>query len=166
MNLNEAFAEFLQDAQDDGWILGSRWQQLAVGSNPTRDLKRADRVQGSRTHKKAADGSVWVLDVEGAGAGVDLERLREGPEVGRLIANAWQRLGLPEGTSAADALAAFSIREAAFKALFPDNQGVLVSHFKSSEPGYLELTRADGTLRLEIRAHWCQEWVLTLARRI
>jgi hypothetical protein len=165
LDLEVLFAPFLERAVRDGWIKSAQWRWLPEGSNPNRDIERAERLKGSRTHKKAADSTYWILDVEGRGVGVDLERLR--PESGAdRLAGAVKRLGLPSGTSSEGALEAFSAREAAFKALYPDNEGLLVSDFRSAGPGRLEVRRGEDLLRLEIRTLWCHEWVLTLARRM
>jgi len=161
----DGFKNFLEKAENDSWIAGFRWVKGDTYPQIKSQLstKRAENV--SRTHKKGTDGVWWALETEahyGTHVGVDLELFMVRPI---LVNSEWitNRLNLSRQLSPQKILEEWSAREAAFKALAPNNEKVLMSHFKRTSPNTMTVFTPQGDRMIQVRTSWAGKWLLSLA---
>lgn len=163
----DGFRSFLERAEDDGWIASFKW----IGAETWPALKEklgGPAVAGiSRTHKKALDGNWWALEVEaheGTAVGVDLELLFERPILEKPD---WivRRLGMAKAAEPKKIIEEWSAREAAFKALAPDNEKILLSQLRRSAANTLSVLTPKGDRSVQVRSHWNGKWCLSLGWR-
>ena len=167
-NLKDAFRNFLEKAENDAWIAGYKWFSADTFAHLRQKMggpKTAANI--SRTHKRSTDGLWWAVEVEafdGTQVGVDLEAYISRP---LLNEPAWitERLGISKSTTPQKILEEWSCREAAFKALAPQNAGVLMSHFKRSATNTFAVRGPGGDRSVQVRSAWSGRWVLSLAWR-
>ncbi len=162
-----AFRAFLERAEDDGWIASYRWFEAESYGLLKQKLKGPCPESFSRTHKKGTDGLWWAVEVEGhdgTAVGIDLEILISRPILDQ---PSWisHRLNLPRNLNPQKILEEWSSREAAFKALAPDNKNVFMSQFKRTAPNTLTLYTATSDKSLQVRTNWAGKWLMTLAWR-
>ncbi len=167
MTPKDAFRNFLEKAEADAWIASYKWFSAESFLDLREQMKGSAASGISRTHKRGTDGVWWGLEVEGhegTGVGVDLEIFVERPVLNE---PSWitGRLGLPRNTTPNKILEEWCVRESAFKSLAPNNDQILLSHFKRSAPNTLSIYSPKGDLSVQIRSFWSQKWVLSLAWR-
>jgi hypothetical protein len=166
-NPPDGFKNFLERATQDGWITQYRWESSDSFEALRKKLGKKRKEGFTRTHKRGTDGVWWGLELEsdfGSSAGVDLEILISRP----ILDNpAWilERLGLGRSLNARQILEEWSCRESAFKALTPDNEGLLMSQMKRISPGTLNVFSPKGDRSVQTRAAWAGKWVLSMAWR-
>jgi hypothetical protein len=164
-NPRDTFRNFLERAEQDAWISSYRWV-TADSYSQLKSKLGGPRTEGvSRTHKKGTDGVWWALEVEaheGTKVGVDLEihiarPVLDDPE--------WitERLNISRSSSPTKILEEWSSREAAFKSLWPDNEKILMSHFRRSAPNALSVFTPQGDKSIQVRTSWAGKWLLSLA---
>jgi hypothetical protein len=167
MNPRDSFRNFLERAEQDAWIASYKWFVAETFGFLKIKMGKLPGENYSRSHKRGTDGLWYGVEVEaheGTGIGVDLELLVSRPI---LDDPSWitTRLNMPRTSSPQKILEEWSAREAAFKSLAPNNQGVLVSHFRRSAPGTLALFSPQGESLIQTRTSVSQKWVLSLAWR-
>ena len=165
--LANSMKAFLEKAENDGWIAGYKWFDGDTFGLLKQKLKGPCKESFSRTHKKGTDGHWWALEVEahfGTAVGVDLEILISRPILDRPH---WitQRLGLGRTSGPKAILEEWSMREAAFKAIRPDNEGLVVSQFRRTAPNTYTVYANIGERSVQTRAFWAGKWLLSLAWR-
>ena len=162
-----AFRAFLERAENDGWIAGYKWIEAESFGLLRQKLKGPCKEGFTRTHKKGTDGHWWAVEVEahfGTSVGVDLEILISRP----ILDNpAWitQRLNISRTSTPKSIVEEWSNREAAFKALTSENNGLVVSQFRRSASNTLTIFTNQGDKSVQTRAAWAGKWVLSLAWR-
>jgi len=163
-----AFRAFLNRAEDDGWISSYKWFEGESFVLLREEMNSHVYEIGSRSHKKATNGTWLGLAVEadyGTAIGVDLELLIERP-----ILNdpTWlsQRLGLSRHTTPKEILEDWSCREAAFKCLAPHNKGRYLSQFRKEGPGKYAIFMNGEDRYIQTKTLWWEKWVLALAWRL
>ncbi len=162
----DLFNKFLSTAQDQMWVDSFEWRPFEDFSEYRKSMQaRPISRTHSRTHKRATDGTLWVLDVEGfegASIGVDLEFICERPILKRpewLI----ERLALRKNPGSAGLLEEWSQREAAFKALWPNNEKVLLSSFRRTGQHSLGVDFVTGQQNIQVKSIVAENWILSLA---
>ena len=86
LNPQHGFRNFLEKAEQDGWIAGYRWASSDSLKLLRSQLGGKRKPEVSRTHKRGTDGMWYGLEVEsdyGACVGVDLELLVSRPILDR-----------------------------------------------------------------------------------
>ena len=161
----EGFKNFLDRAENDAWIAGFKWVSGDSYAQIKSKLKGARADSVSRTHKKGTDGIWWALETEaheGTHVGVDLELFMTRPI---LVNTEWitGRLNISRTLSPQKILEEWSAREAAFKALAPHNDKILMSHFRRSAPHTLTVFTPRGDRSVQVRTAWAGKWLLSLA---
>lgn len=161
------FKSFLNRAEEDGWIAAYRWTKAETFGLLKIKLGGPVKEGWSRTHKKGTDGFWYALEIEahyGTAVGIDLELLMPRP----ILDNPdWilRRLGMTRSGSPRAIIEEWSAREAAFKALAPDNKKILVSQFRRTAPNSLTVLTQGGDLAVQTRTSWASKWVAALAWR-
>ncbi len=113
------FKNFLERAEQDGWISKYRWAKAESLKELREKLGGIRKPNTSRTHKRGTDGIWWGLEVEpdyGTAVGVDIELLVDRP----VLQNPqWiaERMGLGRVSNPKEIIEEWSRREAAFKAV-------------------------------------------------
>lgn len=153
------FKAFLEEALRDGWISGYSW---AIQNEP---LSASEKPRKSRSNKRDSEGNLWSLELtQGhsapSGIGVDFESLLGGKI---LEGDEWIRrqFELDLGASREEVLVEFCLREASYKAVFPENEGYQLSDLRRSHGGYALCDRLT-ELRTQVRK--ADGWVIALAR--
>nr|MCU0721122.1 hypothetical protein [Pirellula sp.] len=158
-----AFHAFLSEYQRKGWIHSWTW-------NPFK--REALMPEFSKTNKESQDGVMYQLEIEsslGYRTGVDLEYYL--PDRPIFQNKDWleRRLKIPSATigalSAEQLLEQWSFREAAFKALYPHNLGVVLSDFEIVGEDKLRLALNEEEYLFALAGEWQGPWFLALARR-
>jgi hypothetical protein len=166
-----ALEDFLQSSLREAWIASFTWYPAKrSGLHP----------KFSKSHKENPSGELFQVEVESVDcfrAGVDLEYFDEARP---LFQNpGWLERKLKISENGADALVEnmsprelleeWAYREAAFKALYPFNSGIVLSDFVRPAPHRLEVEAKNGKELLrfvfDIRGQWEGKWFLALARR-
>jgi hypothetical protein len=163
-NPRDGLRNFLERAEQDAWIASYKW----VSADSFLQLReKLGRVKEgwSRSHKRSTDGTWWALEVEGhegTVVGVDLEILISRP---LLTDPEWitTRLNIARSSTPQKILEEWASREAAFKALAPNNAGVLLSHFRRTAPNTLTAYTPAGERSVQVRAQWGGRWVSSIA---
>lgn len=163
----DGLRSFLSRAEDDGWIASHKWVSADSWPALKEKLKGPTAPGFSRTHKKGTDGLWWALEVEaheGTAVGVDLEILFQRPVLEKPD---WilRRLNLARGGTARSIIEEWSSREAAFKSLAPDNQGLLLSQLRRSAPNVLQVLTSQGDRQVQVRTAWTGHWCMSLGWR-
>ncbi len=162
-NPRTAFRDFLDESVAQGWIASWTW-------DPAR--RAGLDCAFSKSHKTEDSGQVYVIEVESAPqsrSGVDLEFFV--PERPLFRHPGWleRRLKIPQATVSAlsphQLLEEWCFREAAFKALYPHNAGVVLSDFERTGPQELRCRCGDSEHVFQLRGAWRGSWFLALARR-
>jgi hypothetical protein len=164
----DGFRSFLEKAEADGWIASYKWtgaESFGLLRQKLGGKKTSDEI--SRTHKKGTDGRWWACEVEahyGTSVGVDLELLISRPilEDPTWISN---RLGLSRNLTPKLLLEEWSCREAAFKAMAPDNKGIRMTQIRRTGTGSYTVYSPSGEKSLQVRSFMNGKWLLTLAWR-
>lgn len=161
----DGFKNFLDKAENDAWIAGFKWVSGDSYPQIKTKLNGARGENMSRTHKKGTDGIWWALETEahdGTHVGVDLELFMSRPI---LVDSEWitTRLNISRSTTPQKILEEWSAREAAFKALAPHNERILMSHFRRSSPNSLVVYTPQGDRSIQVRTAWAGKWLLSLA---
>jgi len=161
---DEAFEDFLIEHIQKGWLKTFAW----LGSKPKKGLE----LSASRSHKNDEHRKQWLIEIESASgfrSGVDLEYLVEGRPLFQNPDWLQRRFKIPSATlralSATELLEEWSYREAAFKALYPYNEGVLLSDFQRPSPSEMIFQGGAEELRFSLAGAWRGPWFLALARR-
>jgi hypothetical protein len=159
----EAFHAFLSEYQRKGWIHSWTW-------NPKK--RESLLPEFSKSHKAAQDGVLYQIEVEsprGYRTGVDLEYYQANRPIFQNKDWLERRLKIPSATlgalSAPQLLEQWSYREAAFKALYPHNVGIVLSHFEIVNEEKLRLALGETEYIFALAGEWQGPWFLALARR-
>lgn len=167
-NPQNAFRNFLEKAESDGWIASYKWvnaESFGLLRQKLGGKKQSEEI--SRTHKKGTDGKWWSVEVEahyGTAVGIDLELLISRPilEDPVWISN---RLGISRNLSPKGILEEWSAREATFKSLAPENRGLLLSQIRKTGTGAYTAYFPGGEKSVQVRSLLMGKWLLTLAWR-
>lgn len=163
----EALGDFLSASLSEAWLKSWTWQPIKRGILDPRY---------SKSHKENPEGELVQIEVESADSfrtGVDLEYfipdrpLFQNPD--------WleRKMKIPESTirslTKEELMEEWAYREAAFKALYPHNQGVVLSDFVRSGKHQLAIEKdIEGKSErfvFDLRGEWQGTWFLALARR-
>ncbi len=163
---SDAFRSFLDRAEEDGWIAGYKWYS-SESFVLLKDKMGPPKEDHIRASKRGTDGVWWVCDIEphyGTSIGADLEILLPRPildQPERIL----NRLGMSRGAAPKVIIEEWSARNAAFKALAPDNSRVLLSQFRRTAPGTYTVYTPQGDRSVQVRTMWSTKWVFCLAWR-
>lgn len=162
---------FLQESMREAWISSFTWHpKKRSGLHP----------KFSKSHKEGPSGALFEIEVESMNSfrtGVDLEHLDPKRPIFQNPGWLERKLMIAENSaehlignkSSEELLEEWAYREAAFKALYPFNNGTVLSHFERTGPHRLELTREiEGEHKrfvFDLRGQWKGNWFLALARR-
>ncbi len=160
---DEVFTAFLNEMTRKGWIKAHSWHPF----------RRAGLDEAfSKTNKTDVTGGVWQVEVEspaGCRSGIDLEFYVEGRPLFQNKDWLERRLKIPGATigalSAHQLLEEWAFREAAFKALYPHNVGVVLSDFLRTGPAEMLFQRDEEEFRFDLKGDWQGPWFLALAKR-
>lgn len=165
----EIFSKFLSTAQDQMWVDQFQWFSFDSFGELRAKLGSAKLSEiNSRTHKKAPDGKLWCLEIEGfegSSVGIDLEFICERP----IFKNPqWfmDRLGIRKNPGPVGLLEEWSQREAAFKALWPLNESLTVSQFRKIAPGVFSVEAGGSEQSVQVKSYTHESWILSLAWRL
>jgi hypothetical protein len=161
------FRSFLEKAENDGWIASYRWITGDSWGLLKNKLNGPAAEGFSRSHKKFTDGQWWAVEVEahdGTVVGIDLELLLSRPILDKPD---WitRRLALSKAGTPQKIIEEWSSREAAFKALAPDNSKLLLSQLRWTAPNTLGVFSTAGERLVQIRSFWYGKWCLCLGWR-
>jgi hypothetical protein len=160
---DEVFTAFLSEMTRKGWIKSHSWHPF----------RRAGLDAAfSKTNKTDEQGGIWQIEVEspvGCRSGIDLEFHVEGRPLFQNKDWLERRLKIPSATigalSAHDLLEEWAFREAAFKALYPHNVGVVLSDFQRVNATEMVFQRDEEEFRFSLKGEWQGPWFLALAKR-
>ena len=160
---DEAFTRYLNDLTRKGWISAYSWHPFRrSGLDPAF----------SKSNKTDDKGDVWQVEVEspqGYRSGIDLEFFVEGRPLFENKDWLERRLKIPSATlgslTARQLLEEWAYREAAFKALYPHNQGVVLSDFQRVTDVEMLFQQDEEEYRFALCGQWQGPWFMALARR-
>lgn len=160
---DEAFTGFLNEMTRKGWIQSHSWHPFRrAGLDPA--FSKSNKVDDKNVE--------WTVEIEspqGYRSGVDLEFFVEGRPLFQNKDWLERRLKIPSAAvgalSSRELLEEWAYREAAFKALYPHNQGVVLSDFQRPSPTEMLFQRGEEEFRFALVGEWKGPWFLALARR-
>jgi len=160
---DEVFTAFLSEMTRKGWIKAHSWHPFhRSGLDPAF----------SKSNKNDDLGAEWQIEIEspqGFRSGIDLEYFVEGRPLFQNKDWLERRLKIPSATigalSATELLEEWAFREAAFKALYPHNDGVYLSDFQKIGPKEFVFQCEEEEFRFALAGEWQGPWFMALARR-
>ena len=167
LNPQEAFSQFLSSSLQEAWVHSWTWQPIKRGSlNP----------RYSKSHKENSEGELIQIEVESADdfrTGIDLEFFMPNRPLFQNPDWLERKFKIPEDTikslTKEELLEEWAYREAAFKALYPFNKGVVLTDFVRTGKHQLAIDQdVDGKetrFVFDLRGEWQDTWFMALARR-
>jgi hypothetical protein len=160
---DKLFEAFLREASEAGWILAHSWDPSPrPGLDPLF----------SKTHKTDNEGVEWQIEVEsseGRRTGIDLEYFVEGRPLFQNRDWLERRLKIPSppqgAIGAEQLLEEWAYREAAFKALYPHNKGVVLSDIERTASTEMRICIGETEYMFSLRGRWQGPWFMALACR-
>ncbi len=162
-NPSEEFGTFLGSCLSESWLHSFTWHPLKrQGLDP----------KFSKSHKEAPDDAFFQIEVESPSdfrTGIDLEFYDASRPLFKNKDWLERRLKIPEATikalSSEKLLEEWCFREAAFKALYPFNSGVVLSDFIRESDDQLSIEVAGQSYVFDLKGDWKAPWFVALARR-
>ncbi|MEO5668110.1 MAG: hypothetical protein ABIR96_08625 [Bdellovibrionota bacterium] len=158
-----AFAAYLDALIQKSWIKRYSW-------SPVR--RTGLDAAFSKTHKTDDAGTAWQIEIEscqGGRSGIDLEYFDEGRPLFQNKDWLERRLKIPAATirslSASELLEEWSYREAAFKALYPHNHGVVLSDFQRPSRTEMRFQRDEEEYHFTLSGEWQGPWFMAVVLR-
>lgn len=167
MNPKIYFRNFLENAEDRGWVASYKWTVADTYQEMKSKLAPADYLKGSRSHKKGFEAKWWAIDVEaheGTNIGIDLEILAD-----RRILRKPQwlinRFHLEVSAEPKKVVEEWSKRESVFKALAPDNEKLTLQQIRRTGPDRYTAFINGKDINVQTKSHWSEYWFISMAWR-
>ncbi|NCN39681.1 hypothetical protein GW916_00370 [bacterium] len=159
----EEFSSFFSMCLSESWVHSVTW---APKKRPSLDPKF------SKSHKEAPDDAFFQVEVESPDdvrTGIDLEFYDASRPLFKNKDWLERRLKIPEATikalSSEKLLEEWCYREAAFKALYPFNEGIVLSDFIRESEHQLSIEVKGQSYIFDLKGEWKAPWFVALARR-
>ena len=160
---SDKFNDFLSSSLQQSWIESFTWHPK---QRPGLDPKF------SKSHKETFDKVLHQIEVESTESfrtGVDLEFFDSSRPLFKNKDWLERKLKIPEATikslTSEKLLEEWCYREAAFKALYPFNAGVVLSDFVRENDHQLSIDREGEKYVFDLLGEWGEPWFLAFARR-